>query len=74
MGIYLDNAATSYPKPEDVYLAVDDFQRNVGASPGRGTYRKARQADQIVFETRSNLASLFNIDDVTRIIFTAHSS
>ncbi len=72
MSIYFDNAATSYPKPEEVYRAADDFQRNVGASPGRGTYSNAREADQVVFETRSNLARLFNVDDVSRIVFTAN--
>lgn len=72
MSVYFDNAATSYPKPEEVYRAVDRFQRNIGASPGRGTYSKAREADQVIFETRSRLARLFNIDDVTRIVFTVN--
>lgn len=67
MSVYFDNAATSYPKPEEVYRAVDNFQRNIGASPGRGTYSLARKADRIVFEARSLLADLFNIKDVTRI-------
>lgn len=72
MSVYFDNAATSYPKPEEVYRAVDDFQRNIGASPGRGTYSLARKADRIVFEARSLLADLFNIKDITRIIFTCN--
>lgn len=72
MSIYFDNAATSYPKPDQVYRAVDDFQWNVGASPGRGTYSLARKAEQVVFETRSRLADLFNIADVTCIIFTCN--
>lgn len=72
MSIYLDNAATSYPKPEVVYRAIEDYMRKVGASPGRGTYGKAREADRIVFETRALLARLFNVDDVTRIIFTGN--
>lgn len=72
MAVYLDNAATSYPKPESVYEAVDLFQRQVGASPGRGTYQKSREADRIIFDTRSALARLFNISDLSRIIFTAN--
>lgn len=72
MSIYLDNAATSYPKPEEVYRAMDSFQRNIGASPGRGTYSKAREADRVVFDARSGLARLFNVDDVSRIVFTAN--
>ncbi|SFR11088.1 aminotransferase class V-fold PLP-dependent enzyme [Desulfoscipio geothermicus] len=72
MSIYLDNAATSFPKPEAVYRAVDNFLRNIGASSGRGAYRKALQADKIAFQTRKSLARLFNIQDASRIVFTAN--
>ena len=44
MSIYLDNAATSWPKPETVYLAIDQFMREVGASPGRGGYQQEEEA------------------------------
>lgn len=70
--VYLDNSATTFPKPEAVYLAVDRFMRECGGSPGRGLNRKARQADEVVFETRKRLASLFNINDPSRVIFTAN--
>lgn len=59
MPIYLDNAATSFPKPEAVYQAVDNFLRNIGASSGRGAYRKALQADKIAFQTGKSLAGLW---------------
>ncbi len=72
MAIYLDNAATSYPKPEAVYQAVEDYQRNIGVSPGRGAYQRALQAEQLVFNTRRALGQLFNISDLSRIIFTAN--
>lgn len=72
VGIYLDNAATSYPKPEAVYRAVDDCLRNVGASSGRGAYRRALEADQIVYRARRSLARLFNVRDVSRIVFTGN--
>ena len=72
MGIYLDNGATSYPKPEEVYTAVYDFMRNIGVSSGRGAYRQALNADRIVYQTRGLLAQLFNIRDVSRIVFTAN--
>src|SRR5438874_1170908 len=39
--IYLDNAATSFPKPEAVYTAVDGYNRHSGAAVGRGAYRAA---------------------------------
>lgn len=72
MGIYLDNAATSYPKPEVVYQAVSDYMRNVGASAGRGAYQRAHKADKIIYLARRSLAKLFNIRDISRIILTAN--
>ena len=45
--IYLDNAATSWPKPESVYAAVDEYQRNAGAAAGRGAYREAIAAGEM---------------------------
>ncbi len=71
MGIYLDNAATSHPKPESVYEAVDWFSREVGASSGRGAYRSALRADGIAYEARAALARLFGIGDPGRIVFTS---
>lgn len=71
--IYLDNAATSYPKPEEVYRAVDSALR-MGASPGRGGYQKALSAERLVFETRELLAELFNVADSERFIFTANAT
>lgn len=65
--VYLDNAATSFPKPECVYNAMDRFNRTMGASPGRGTSRRVQNADAIVFEAREALAALFGIRDNRRI-------
>ncbi|MCK8824156.1 aminotransferase class V-fold PLP-dependent enzyme [Fuchsiella alkaliacetigena] len=70
MEVYFDNAATSYPKPEIVHRKIFDFMKNLGVSAGRGAYKKAFEADRLVFETRKSLAELFNIDDLTRIVFT----
>ena len=72
--IYFDNAATSYPKPESVYETVYQFMKEIGASSGRGAYRKALEADRIIYETRRKIASLFGIKDVSRIIFTANAT
>jgi len=66
--IYLDNAATSYPKPECVYEAVDSFMRQNGASSGRGTYRRALAADELVSKTRRLLADLLGAEDDSRIV------
>ncbi|MFA7403501.1 MAG: aminotransferase class V-fold PLP-dependent enzyme [Pelobacteraceae bacterium] len=68
--MYLDNAATSYPKPENVYEAVLHAMREVGASPGRGGYRRSLEAGRILFQAREAAAGLFSIPDSSRIIFT----
>ncbi len=73
MSIYLDNAATSYPKPEPVYRAVDHAMREVGVGPGRGGYRRGLEATRLVFEARETLSAFFGIKDSSRLIFT-HST
>jgi cysteine desulfurase family protein len=73
MPIYLDNAATSYPKPESVYQAVMHAMRDVGASPGRGGHRRSLEAGRIMFQAREAAAALFSVPDSSRIIFT-HSA
>lgn len=72
--IYLDNAATTYPKPDSVIQAVSDYMKNCGASPGRGGYDSAMDASSIVFECRENLAALFHVPNPERIIFTKNST
>lgn len=74
MALYLDNAATSFPKPESVYRAVERTMRDIGASPGRGGYQQALEASRLVFETRSLLADFFGIADASRIAFTANAT
>jgi len=74
MRVYLDNAATSWPKPEAVYLAVDQFMRQVGATPGRGGYQQEEEAQQIADETRSALARLFNAPDPQGVVFTLNAT
>ena len=73
MSIYLDNAATSFPKPESVYQAVMHAMREVGASPGRGGHRRSLEAGRIMFQAREAAATLFSAPDSSRIIFT-HSA
>lgn len=70
MSVYLDNAATSFPKPEQVYQAVMHAMREVGASPGRGGHRRSLEAGRIMFMAREAVAKLFAIPDSSRIIFT----
>ena len=56
--LYLDNAATSWPKPEEVYREMDRFLREVGANPGRGAHRRAVEAEALIERTRRDLAAL----------------
>jgi cysteine desulfurase/selenocysteine lyase len=74
MPIYLDNAATSYPKPEQVYLAVDHALRGIGAGPGRGSHRRSLEAGRLVFEARETLSAFFGIKDSSRLVFTHNAT
>jgi cysteine desulfurase family protein len=67
--IYLDNAATSYPKPEAVYRGMEAFVRASGANPGRGGHRRAIEAEAMIDETRRLLARLFGARRPERIVF-----
>ncbi|NVN99006.1 MAG: aminotransferase class V-fold PLP-dependent enzyme [Geobacteraceae bacterium] len=73
MSIYLDNAATTFPKPENVYIEMDRVIRTVGVSPSRGGYRQSLDASRILFETRESLATLLGVADSSRLIIT-HSA
>ena len=72
MEIYLDNAATSFPKPKEVATAVYDFMVNNGTSSGRGSYKKAMQSDYIVYECRKLIGKLFNFDNPKKVVFTSN--
>jgi len=73
MSLFLDNAATSFPKPDAVYRAMDAALREVGVAPGRGGYRQSLAAARLVYEARSALARFFGVSDSSRLIFT-HSA
>jgi len=72
--IYLDNAATSHPKPESVYQRVDYVLRNVSANPGRSGHGMAVESDRLIFEAREAIAGLFGIPHPDRIIFTPNAT
>lgn len=59
--IYLDNAATSYPKPEEVYQAMDNVNRNLAFNAGRGGYRGAREAQNIIMELKNELCKMVGL-------------
>lgn len=72
--MYLDNAATTFPKPDVVYDAIQHVLRNVGASPGRGGYRLSLEAGRILFQARETAAGFFSIADSSRVIFTHNAT
>lgn len=74
MTVYLDNAATSFPKPPRVYEQLRAFLETYGACPGRGSYTMARDAGVVVEETRQLLAELFHVDEAHRVIFTLNAT
>lgn len=70
--IYFDNAATSWPKPDSVIDAMNDFNRNVGSNPGRSGHKKSIESGRILFDTRELIADLFYIPDPLRIVYTSN--
>ena len=72
--IYLDNAATTWPKPESVYAAVDRYQREIGAPNGRSGYREAIEANAIVERARQGVAELMGADDPLQIVFGSNGT
>ncbi|HET6881950.1 MAG TPA: aminotransferase class V-fold PLP-dependent enzyme [Pirellulales bacterium] len=67
--IYLDQAATSWPKPESVYLAIDGYQRMFGAAAGRGAYTDAVEVSRRVERARAAIARLLNAEGARQIVF-----
>lgn len=67
--LYLDNAATSWPKPAEVARAMVYFLDHVGANPGRSGHRLSLDSARIVYQTRESLARLFGVKDCLRIVF-----
>ncbi|WP_296645709.1 aminotransferase class V-fold PLP-dependent enzyme [Romboutsia sp. 13368] len=72
--IYLDNAATTFPKPEAVYDAMMDCMKNYCANPGRAGHKLAMKAAREIYDTRENIAKLLNIDNPMNIVFTNNAT
>jgi cysteine desulfurase family protein len=70
MPIYLDNAATSFPKPESVYQAFNDVFRKIGANTGRSGHRWGIKANHIISDVRETIADFFNIPNPSSVVFT----
>ncbi|MCA9267702.1 MAG: aminotransferase class V-fold PLP-dependent enzyme, partial [Planctomycetales bacterium] len=67
--IYLDNGATSWPKPPVVYEAAERWMRDVGAPAGRGAYDAALQSERVVADCRKAVAGLVGAAGSDRIVF-----
>ncbi len=72
--VYLDNAATTYPKPEGVYRAVERFMRDIGGSAGRSGHWRAVETGRMVYEARQAVADLLGAPDPLRVIFTKNAT
>jgi cysteine desulfurase family protein len=72
--IYLDNSATSFPKPEQVYSFMDKFYRSYGVNPGRSGFDLCLEAGNLVDETRKLLCRFFGGNDSNRLVFGSNST
>jgi cysteine desulfurase family protein len=72
--IYLDNAATSWPKPPEVLQAMKEYLETIGANPGRSGHALSVDAGRMVFETRVAAADLFGLKDPLAVVFTKNAT
>jgi cysteine desulfurase family protein len=72
--IYLDNAATSFPKPEETIEYVNTFIRSIGGNPGRSGHTLSIEAARTIFEAREKLTQFINGKDSERLIFTQNGT
>jgi len=72
--IYLDNSATSFPKPQVVYDFMKEFYQSHGVSPGRSGFDKALEAEEVVHSTRKLLTELFNGTDPNHLTFSYNAT
>lgn len=72
--IYLDNAATTFPKPQSVNDEVYKCMTTYAANPGRSGHTMAMEAARVIYETRESVAKLLNVEDPLNIIFTFNAT
>lgn len=68
--IYLDNAATTFPKPKVVAESVYNYITNIGSNINRGSYKQALQSEELVYNTRNKIASFFGFNKSKNVIFS----
>lgn len=72
--VYLDNAATTFPKPESVYVAMDAFLRTQCANPGRSGHRMSTESQRVVSLCRRAVAELLGAPDASHVVFTLNAT
>jgi len=72
--IYLDNAATSWPKPPEVLKAMTNVMECAGGNPGRSGHRLSIAAARVIYDTREETARFFGVSDPLRVIFTGNAT
>ncbi|WP_291632514.1 aminotransferase class V-fold PLP-dependent enzyme [Clostridium sp.] len=70
MKIYLDNAATTFPKPPEVYTSIMNYMMNIGTNPGRGASNATLAGNKVILNCRYALMDFFHFDKVENVIFT----
>ncbi|MEG0190649.1 MAG: aminotransferase class V-fold PLP-dependent enzyme, partial [Lachnospiraceae bacterium] len=68
--IYLDNAATTFPKPEAVYLEMDSVNRNCCVNAGRGSYKLARNANEIIDDVKTRMKQLVKAPSTASVVLS----
>ncbi|MFA9479085.1 aminotransferase class V-fold PLP-dependent enzyme [Phycisphaerales bacterium AB-hyl4] len=72
--LYMDNAATSFPKPPGVLAAMTRFATELGASPGRGAYAEAQEAGQLMHQCRERINTLIHGENPDHVVFTLNTT
>lgn len=72
--LYFDNAATTYPKPEQVYKEMDRLTRECAVNAGRGSYKKAENASAVINETRKKVSEFMGAENAEDVIFTSSAT
>lgn len=72
MQVYVDNAATTFPKPSSVYNEVMNYMTNIGGNPGRGASTSSLKGNKVIFQCRNELCNLFKFNNTKNVIFTSN--
>lgn len=72
--LYMDNAATSFPKPRTVLEAMRQYATELGASPGRGSYHESIESGKLIARCRQRLNTLINGENPDHVVFTLNCS